>query len=86
MAEINHTKILNARPEAYPALVKAAKIQAMKNKSLTATNPFLKDPVLARKRIVRSIASSTAIETGESIEVIEKKLNQKPSRYQVALA
>jgi len=58
----------------------------MKNKSLAATNPFLKDPALARKRIVRSIASSTAIETGESIEVIEKKLNQKSSRYQVTLA
>jgi len=58
----------------------------MKNKSLAATNPFLKDPVLARKRIIRSIASSTAIETGESIEVIEKKLNQKSSRYHVTLA
>jgi len=86
VAEINHKTILNAEPEAYPALVKPAKIQAMKNKSLAATNPFLKDATLARKRIVRSIASSTAIETGESIEAIEKKLNQKSFRYHVTLA
>jgi len=39
----------------------------MKNKSLATTNPFLKDTALARKRIIRSIASSTAIETGESV-------------------
>jgi len=58
----------------------------MKTKSLASSNPFLKDAAVARKRIVRSIASSTAIETGESIEVIEKKLNQKSSRYQVTLA
>jgi len=58
----------------------------MKTKSLASSNPFLKDAAVARKRIVRSIASSTAIETGESIEVIEKKLNQKSSRYHVTLA
>jgi len=58
----------------------------MKTKSLASSNPFLKDTAVARKRIVRSIASSTAIETGESIEVIEKKLNQKSSRYHVTLA
>jgi hypothetical protein len=58
----------------------------MKTKSLAASNPFLKDAAIARKRIVRSIASSTAIETGESIKTIEKKLSQKYSPYHVALA
>jgi len=58
----------------------------MKTKSLASSNPFLKDAAVARKRIVRSIASSTAIETGESIAVIEKRLNQKTSRYHVTLA
>ena len=58
----------------------------MKTKSLAASNPFLKDVAIARKRIVRSIASSTAIETGESIKAIEKKLSQKPSQYHVTLA
>lgn len=58
----------------------------MKANSLANSNPFLKDIKNARKRIVRSIASSTAIETGESIKAIEKKLNQKPSSYHVTLA
>ena len=58
----------------------------MKIKSLASSNPFLKDAAVARKSIVRSIASSTAIETGESINVIEKKLSQKSSRYRVTLA
>ena len=49
-------------------------------------NPFLKDRKSARVRIIRSIASSTAIETGESIQEIEKKLKQKPSANQVKLA
>jgi hypothetical protein len=58
----------------------------MKTKSLAITNPFLKDRESARRRIIRSIASSTAIETGESIQEIEKKLKQNPSVYQVKLA
>jgi len=58
----------------------------MKTKSLTASNPYLKDTATARKRIIRSIASSTAIETGESIKAIETKLTQKTSRYHVTLA
>jgi len=46
----------------------------MKANSLTKTNPYLKDPVKAQELITRSIASSTAIETGESIAVIEQKI------------
>lgn len=46
----------------------------MKEKSLAQTNPHLKNPKTAQRMIIRSIASSTAIETGESIEAIEKKI------------
>jgi len=58
----------------------------MKTKSLAGSNPYLKDATAARKRIVRSVASSTAIETGESIKTIETKLTQESSRYHVTLA
>lgn len=46
----------------------------MKAKSLSQTNPHLKNPKTAERMLLRSIASSTAIETGESIDVIEQKL------------
>ena len=46
----------------------------MKTNSLTKTNPYLKDPVKAQELMTRSIASSTAIETGESIAVLEQKI------------
>jgi hypothetical protein len=46
----------------------------MKKATLNTTNQFLKQTELARKMRARSIASSTAIETGESIESIESKL------------
>lgn len=47
----------------------------MKNDTLSHANPYLKDPAKARRNRVRSLASSTAIETGEAISVIEEKLN-----------
>jgi len=46
----------------------------MRKKSLASVNPYLSNPKIARKMRIRSIASSTAIETGESIEKIEAKL------------
>lgn len=49
----------------------------MKTKSLASSNPFLKDATTARQRIIRSIASSTAIETSESIQAIEKNSTRK---------
>lgn len=48
----------------------------MKKATLNTTNQFLKQSEVARKMRVRSIASSTAIETGESIQSIETKLNR----------
>ena len=47
----------------------------MSTKKLNQSNPFLKDKTNAKKFLLRSIASSTAIETGESISKIEEKLN-----------
>ena len=51
----------------------------MSTKKLTQSNPFLKDKTNAKKLLLRSIASSTAIETGESIKKIEEKLNRSRS-------
>jgi hypothetical protein len=49
-------------------------VVSMKAKSLSQTNPHLKNPKTAERMVLRSIASSTAIETGESIDLIEQKL------------
>lgn len=47
----------------------------MKAKSLKNSNPYLrKNSAHTRTARIRSIASSTAIETGETIAAIEKKL------------
>lgn len=48
----------------------------MKKATLNTTNQFLKKNEIARKMRIRSVASSTAIETGETVEVIEAKLNR----------
>lgn len=59
----------------------------MKKDALNMTNQFLKRIEIARKMRLRSIASSTAIETGESIDVIEAKLQRlslSPRRVSLA--
>ena len=48
----------------------------MKTNSLARTNRYLIDPDKARKLTTRSIANSTAIETGESISAIEQKITR----------
>ena len=58
----------------------------MKAKSLSQTNPYLKNRSTVRKQLIRSVASSTAVETGESIQSIEDKLRKKSSSFQVKLA
>ena len=58
----------------------------MKAKSLSEANPYLKYRSSVRKQLIRSIASSTAVETGESIQRIEARLRQKSSSFQVKLA
>ncbi|THJ08685.1 MAG: hypothetical protein CAF43_014420 [Nitrospira sp. CG24C] len=46
----------------------------MKNKPLIETNPHLKVPGNYRKALIASVASSTAIETGASIDSIARVL------------
>ena len=46
---------------------------SMKQNVLSQTNPHLSNDSKARKELFRSLASSTAIETGDSIISIEQK-------------
>jgi len=46
----------------------------MKRATLLDTNPHLRDPVKFREGLVRSVATSTAIETGERVATIAKDL------------
>jgi len=46
----------------------------MKKKSLFARNPHLSDPKKYRDALIASAASSTAIETGGSIESIFRQI------------
>jgi len=45
-----------------------------KQKPLIESNPYLKDPKKYRKALILSVASSTAIETGASVESIARML------------
>ena len=59
----------------------------MKSKSLAHSNRYLRNQVKAKELLRRSIASSTAIETGKPISEIEAKLSQSRSAAkQVKLA
>lgn len=58
----------------------------MKKEPLARTNPFLKEQASVMSR-VRSLASSTAIETGKSVEVIEQRIiHLRSSKHRVKLA
>ena len=48
----------------------------MKRVTLFEATPFLHDPVRYREFLVRGVASSCAIETGESVEAIAKRLGK----------
>ncbi|MFZ5589084.1 MAG: hypothetical protein ACOY4M_05515 [Pseudomonadota bacterium] len=48
----------------------------MEQKPLIETNPYLRDPEKFRKALILSVASSTAIETGQSIEAIVRMLEE----------
>ena len=59
----------------------------MSKKTLIAKNRYLGNKATARKMRVRSLASSTAIETREPIEKIEARLiHKRPSQRRVTLA
>ena len=47
---------------------------AMKTKPLIKTNPHLKVPAQYRKALITNVASSTAVETGASVESIARIL------------
>ncbi|MEJ1354452.1 MAG: hypothetical protein RPU42_03030 [Candidatus Sedimenticola sp. (ex Thyasira tokunagai)] len=58
----------------------------MKKRTLADTNPSLKEKRAVMRR-VRSLASSTAIETGEPIDVLEKKvIHLRSSKHRITLA
>jgi len=42
--------------------------------SLLETNPYLKDPDKYQKALITNVSSSSAIETGASVESIEETL------------
>jgi hypothetical protein len=48
----------------------------MKRATLLDTNPHLKDPLKFREDLIRNVATSTAIETGESVAAIERDLRR----------
>lgn len=52
----------------------------MKRKTLIETNPYLRDPAKARRQTIRSVASSTAIETGRPVREIEERIIHLASR------
>ena len=49
----------------------------MKNKPLVETNPHLKIPAKYRKALIANVASSTAVETGVSVESIARILAEQ---------
>ena len=58
----------------------------MKQKSLANTNAYLRGKQAAGRR-VRSLASSTAIETGEKVKIIEERIKRlRSSKRRVTLA
>ena len=52
----------------------------MKNKPLIETNPHLKVPGNYRKALIANVASSTAIETGASVESVARILTKSGKR------
>ena len=65
----------------------SATIGDMKPKTLAETNPHLRDAAKATRQQIRSVASSTAIETGQPVRDIEARirhLRSLPSRVTLA--
>lgn len=48
----------------------------MKQKPLIKTNPYLRNPEKLRKLLVTNVSSSTAIETGASVDSIARMLEK----------
>jgi len=48
----------------------------MKQKPLIETNRYLRDPAKFRKALIKSVASSTAIETGAPVASVARMLEE----------
>lgn len=48
----------------------------MKQKPLIETNAYLRDPAKFRKALIKSVASSTAIETGATVASVTRMLQE----------
>ena len=48
----------------------------MRRQSLRETNPYLKDPDKYQKGLITNVSSSTAVETGASVEAIAQTLTE----------
>jgi hypothetical protein len=46
----------------------------VKQKPLIETNPYLRDPEKFRKALITNVSSSTAVETGASVESVARTL------------
>ena len=48
----------------------------MDKRPLIETNPYLRDPEKFRKALITNVSSSTAVETGASVESIARTLTE----------
>ena len=54
---------------------------SMEKKSLFKSNPYLKDENKYRESLISSVSSSTAIETGASVESVSEHITDVASSY-----
>jgi len=57
----------------------------MLKKPLIDTNPYLHDPKQFRKALITSVSSSTAIETGTSVESVARMLEEHTNLEQLTM-
>jgi hypothetical protein len=53
----------------------------MKKKSLFDSNPYLQDPGKYQDSLITNVSSSTAIETGASVESVSRQIKDVSSSY-----
>ncbi len=56
-------------------------MRPMKKNSLFDTNPYLRDPKKYRGALITNVSSSTAIETGASVESVRKQITHVSSGH-----
>jgi hypothetical protein len=52
----------------------------MKRSGVQSVHPLLKDPEAFRRAVIRTVASSTAIETGENIRTLERAMSRRTGK------